>query len=340
MQEDDGAARRPRQAAYPAGCGPPQCGCVGLHTSARPSPLPALPPIVPFSAPPGAADGCTLPAGATVHPPDPLVGTAKPWELGIISFNDDRTHNVHENYRLGDAMKGQLGGYFRHMQVHACEHFPGSIMCDFFTTQNATRDPSDRDRQHGLFTNNANRSELLADIVDRRKAAGALVPPDNATVMHLRLGDGLIGPSCWTDWRDCRRVFGWTMHTWPGECYAWALRNVAAGSLVVIVSSIMHEEEVEQWNTRDRSCGYLKSMVEMLLAKGYRVEVRLNMLVDQDVVYMGAATHFIAGGGGFSQIISEVVCARTHRGSIRTGAVVRVLPGQLPGQCRQPEKWW
>ena len=81
-------------------------------------------------------------------------------------------------------------------------------------------------------------------------------------------------------------------------------------------------------------------MVEMLLAKGYRVEVRLNMLVDQDVVYMGAATRFVAGGGGFSQIISEVVHARSHRGAIRTGAVVKILPGPLPGQCRQPEPWW
>ena len=343
VQKDDGATRgatrRPRQAAHPAGCAPPRCGCVGLHTSARPSPLPAPPPTVPFSArespPPGAADGCTLPAGAIVHPPDPLARTAKPWELGIVRFNDDRTRNEFENYRLGDAIKAQKKGYFRHMQIHACKHFPGSIMCDFFTAQNATRDPSDR--QHGLFTNSANRSELLADVVDRRKAAGALVPPDNATVMHLRLGDGLIGPSCWTDWHDCRRLFGASMYAWPGECYKWALRNVAVGSLVVIVSSIMHEEEMEQSHTRDRSCGYLKSMVEMLLANGYRVEVRLNMLVDQDVVYMGAATRFVAGGGGFSQIIQEVVGARNHRGGIRTGAVVNVVPGPLPGQCRQPQ---
>jgi len=74
-------------------------------------------------------------------------------------------------------------------------------------------------------------------------------------------------------------------------------------------------------------------MVEMLLAKGCRVEVRLNMRVDHDVVYMGSATRFISGGGGFSKMLGLVASSR------KGGTLIDVddFVGPLPGQCPMPQ---
>ena len=56
-----------------------------------------------------------------------------------------------------------------------------------------------------------------------------------------------------------------------------------------------------------RSSKYIRGVRDYFLSRGFRVDLRLGNVPDDDIVYVANAEYFIEGGGGFSIMLGGLV---------------------------------
>ena len=202
-----------------------------------------------------------------------------------------------KEYRIGDGVKFYEG-------APGCSEFPRSIVCEYQKRTNLSND--------------------VSTLMKVLSAFDAERPDDRTVVVHLRLGDGLCArydtpcrgtridtPSCWDRDSDCwidksiSRQYAYSKH-W----YSHILEEIPANyTHVVIVSDKYHWTRITDPRNGDFSVDdhYRERAEQFFAAGGYKIVPRQPKLPDEDFAFMCGAHVFIRGGGGLSELISQVV---------------------------------
>jgi len=186
-------------------------------------------------------------------------------------------------YRLGDYAVGvPYDGY-----GNVCTDYPGSLACGI-----------------------ARGRPLLAQAVARAAV----------TVVHVRTGDGLRGPNCFLDARDCSE--NKACFRVGGSGYADTLANESMTALYALPRSYYdsihppeqhgilivggnHVHEGAARARRDRR--YIAQMKAYFEGRGYGVRTKYAGRPDDDFMLFARARTFVQGGGGFSGMASRLV---------------------------------
>jgi len=203
--------------------------------------------------------------------PDPdrmgtVVGQTKPWQKSsviyllmcvvilhlIFQLKDPQTialmkatfFSIYKprssDYRLGDIFKGAH-------DAPACDRFPASIGCAYTQERGHTSDLG-----------------ALLRVLDE---FALMASPPNATVLHLRLGDGLCVehdaqcrrqrdgvPDCWRHDTDCW-IWGDRHYAFSSDWYASVARVLDRTRPIVIVANDEHWTRTHDTRGSDRSLG-------------------------------------------------------------------------------------
>ena len=202
-----------------------------------------------------------------------------------------------KEYRIGDGVKFYEG-------APGCSEFPRSIVCEY---QKRTSWPND-----------------ISTLVKVLDAFDTDRPHKRTVVVHLRLGDGLCArhdpacrgtktdtPSCWDRDSDCwidksiNRQYAFSKH-W----YSHILEKIPASyTQVAIVSDKLHWTRTADPRNGDFSVDevYRQNIEKFFIAGGLKIVQRQTKLPDEDFAFMCGARLFIRGGGGLSELVSQVV---------------------------------
>ncbi len=141
---------------------------------------------------------------------------------------------------------------------------------------------------------------LCDDIIRRRGGSLSTLPPPDAVVIHLRLGDDMV----W-QWRDTDPWDGEDHRKVKNKAYfEAAIEKFPADVKTVVVGSAVHRN---YFSDSKGSEWYTKKVVELLTRRGYDVVQRLNTLPDDDFVYLANARYFLPTGGGYGGQASTCV---------------------------------
>ena len=134
---------------------------------------------------------------------------------------------------------------------------------------------------------------LCKDIVRRRSGVRARLPPPDAIVVHLRLGDDIE----W-QWRHTDLWEGEDHRKVKNKAYFEAAieKFPADVKTIVIVGSTVHRA---YFTDNKGSEWYRKKVVDLFARRGYDVVQRLSALPDDDFVYLVNARYFLPTGGGY-----------------------------------------
>jgi len=142
---------------------------------------------------------------------------------------------------------------------------------------------------------------LCNDVVRGRSGSLSHLPPPDAVVIHVRLGDDVEwqwrSTDLW-DGEDHRKVknrayFEAAMEKFPADV-----------KTVVIVGSAVHRN---YFSDSKGSEWYVKKVIDLFTRRGYVVIQRLRALPDDDFVYMSNAKYFLPTGGGYGGQASACV---------------------------------
>lgn len=145
--------------------------------------------------------------------------------------------------------------------------------------------------------------ELLCDVLVRNRAEKypALLPPHDAIVVHLRLGDDIEvqyrHTELW-DGEDHRKVknkeyFEMAIAEFPPEVKS-----------VIITGSSVHKGYL---SSNQGSVWYRNKVIDLFKSSGYTVHERWDNLPDDDFVYLASARYFLPTGGGYGGLASACV---------------------------------
>lgn len=136
----------------------------------------------------------------------------------------------------------------------------------------------------------------MADIIRGYPDSPFLTPPQDALVVHLRVGDVWEDDPQWNKngnpfYQVPVSYFEDRMPLYPSD----VRRAVLVGGAWVPSP------------TYPRSSAYIDRVAAAFTAHGYEVELRLGAAPDDDIIYMGRAKHFVQTGGGFSFMLAQTV---------------------------------
>ena len=164
--------------------------------------------------------------------------------------------------------------------------FPGTIAWEYLQ------------KSHAVFD-----FEILCDhIVRRRSGSLSHLPPPDAVVIHLRLGDDVE----W-QWRHTDLWDGEDHRKVKNKAYFEAAveKFPADVKTVVIVGSAVHRN---YFSDSKGSEWYKSKVVEFFTRRGYKVVQRLSAaLPDDDFVYVANSRYFLPTGGGYGGQASACV---------------------------------
>ena len=164
--------------------------------------------------------------------------------------------------------------------------FPGTIAWEYLH------------KRHAVFD-----FEILCDdIVRRRGGSLSPLPPPDAVVIHLRLGDDIE----W-QWRHTDLWDGEDHRKVKNKAYFEAAieKFPADVKTVVVVGSAVHRN---YFSDSKGSEWYKSKVVEFFTRRGYKVVQRLSAaLPDDDFVYVANSRYFLPTGGGYGGQASSCV---------------------------------
>ena len=146
--------------------------------------------------------------------------------------------------------------------------------------------------------------DLLYEIVRRRESEVA-PPPENTTVIHLRIGD-VMG-------RDYQTVLDLLQHTnlyYPKLAFSHYVKPLRFYSSLpkaenVVLMGGLHL--IKHSFEETKSCQYMSVLKRFFEASGSKVYLRLGNPPDKDLLYAAQSKTFVQGGGGFSSILAQLV---------------------------------
>jgi len=152
--------------------------------------------------------------------------------------------------------------------------------------------------------------DVLCAIIKARGSATGDLPPKEAAVVHIRLGNGI--DKCgdvWASGEECK--YSQYVHRRP--YYEEAIKHLPASKPVVLVGSSTHMPRWwhPPWHTGSEV--FQQHLVDFFESHGHPVQLRIDAgTPDADITYASHATTYVYGSGGFSRIIGS--CVRRFEG--------------------------
>ena len=218
----------------------------------------------------------------------------------FLKFNKFCKEKYRENligYRLGDMIKKEI---YRSADVGFDLHhskYPKSIATQYMKAIKSLP----KDKQN-------NNLDILFDILKDSKYKNSKNSKNNV-VIHIRTGDVIDKQKYSVDEfleKEC-------LHTSAKQKYNYVkslsyyqdivkkLISLDLPKKIMIVTGFhMKHDHKKSLQYTDRVKKYFKS-------KGYQVSTRINKHPDHDFVYMSTSKYFVQSGGGFSEIIGNMV---------------------------------
>lgn len=205
-----------------------------------------------------------------------------------------------DNYRLGDVFSSKLIDY--EFSAHGLKVWPTQRKIDFKgTLREYTLEtfPESIAAEYIVRSKAQHDYRLLKQICTERAHAGN-IPPGQALVMHLRLGD-VIDYSKHTVDDFLQRM------TCDTGCYVRPLHSIVDSAERSKMKKIVLVAGAHVPDPLPKSQCYLEEVARTLESRGYDVTMRLAGHPDDDLIYMSNARHFSPSNGGFSRIITRLV---------------------------------
>jgi hypothetical protein len=205
-----------------------------------------------------------------------------------------------QSYRLGDGIKN--GNFQHHFEGCRTDYFGGNlvdasttILCQYHSRTRANLD-----------------YDVIEQIINEYPPA--LSPRRGELVVHLRLGDTLLGSNCWDDINDCFHDKLFHLHyAYPRVFYDRLLKDleqIKSKRMTIVTNPHHSHRTLEPNKIFEHDWKYLLSVRRYFIQRGFRVTVRDLQTPDEDLVFMSRAAFFIRAGGGYSGIISQLVKRR------------------------------
>lgn len=214
--------------------------------------------------------------------------------LYIIIYNKEKfliNEEKWQDYRLGDIIKG----YFRNKKQYDYlnkinKRLPNSIG-DLYIKRTENLD-------YNIQNNNF---DILKEIIDEKKNLIEL-PENDSLIIHLRIGDIIKGN---------KNKINFQSNHWYGTSISKLEEEIKKikdfKKVYIVYGSHKNNINIELNNK------YLQDIEEML--KKYNINPILrNKNPDEDFIFMSCSKNFIKSGGGYSQIISDMV--KKNKGNV------------------------
>jgi len=224
-----------------------------------------------------------------------------------------------EHYRLGDLWLGR-----KSMISYACGNssfagmWPESLYCE-----DMREFPKSWQSRTSLF-----------QLVKRRIGNQT---KNQGVVVHIRMGDVIDNANTSVEDMLANQTFyfpnhrSWNKYVMPLQHYRDAFGRLSPGQLVTLVGS-PHPPDNGTW-TRPfiKSCVYTYAVAAYLQEIGHHVQVRVGHAPDDDVVFMANSKIFVPSGGGYSQMLCDMV--RMNGGRVVKTSTLHVADKKLRNHC-------
>ena len=214
----------------------------------------------------------------------------------ILSYNNYKDINsiqVNKNncaYRLGDMI---LHKFHRNKNLGKLCHltiYPNSIASEYLKK-----------------TNKSNDINVLYDIVKKRSNLINL-PNNNELIIHIRIGDVIdkrnisVDEFLYNYYYDTNYFFYKLNYVKPYSFYKKIIDKLPKNiNKVIFVGGYHYKQD------RTKSKEYISKLQKFFNSYGFDTSTRINNDPDEDFIYMSNAAYFVQSGGGFSQLIGNIV---------------------------------
>lgn len=199
-------------------------------------------------------------------------------------------------YRLSDFYKETPGaGEIKRNIDCDSSKFSKRILCDY----------SRRMRNHSdLVALNEVITERYRQ--DYRKTAPLPRGTSLSLVIHVRIGDVILGKDAWHDSSQVRHHSHNGPYAFGSRCWEYLLEYLPEHRPVVLVGSAGHGNARNQ----EYSSNYIHELESLFTSKGYHVCTRLHGSPDADTIFISMAHHYLSTNGGFSRMFDSIVDLR------------------------------
>jgi len=208
-------------------------------------------------------------------------------------------------YRLGDFVKKKV--YREELYPSYIEDYPNSIAVEYYKK-----------------TKKNNDLDVLLEIIKSRRKQ---IPDSNALIIHMRIGDVIDSRpetvnEFLTKYVDYHLDDG-TKHNYVKpliyykEIFEKKENDLKEIKEIILIGGFHYEED------HSKSLFYAKSLSEQIqryFKKIFRKNIKMTLEIkenesseghdksaDEDFIYMASAKHFIASGGGFSDLLANLI---------------------------------
>lgn len=203
--------------------------------------------------------------------------------LNILIVIQKKDFFVGYRYRLGDMIKykshssNKEWGFSYHKK-----NFPNSIATEYMLT-----------------TNNKSDYQTLLKIISKRDYPRQYI---NYLVVHLRLGDVIDNSNYSVDEFLFKKI---NSHNYVKPLGYY--RKIIYKSKILGISKVIFITGFHQGKNHTKSLKYLSYVKKFFKNKGFQCQSRINLDPDEDFLIMCNAKYFVPSGGGFSDIITNIV---------------------------------
>lgn len=228
--------------------------------------------------------------------------------VNFVLFNPQKDSFKGDKYRLGDMIKYKNHRYNKDLGFNYHKNkFPNSIATEYMLT-----------------TNNMSDYPVLLKIISKRNYPRQY---NNYLVIHLRLGDVIENSTNSVDDFLLKPVYLTHLngnsinYVKPLEYY----QQIINKSKTLGVSKAILITGFHQGTNHTKSLQYVSHVKNFFQSKGFQCQTRINLDPDEDFLIMCNAKYFVPSGGGFSDVITNIVKLKGGR-VISSSSPTQMLP--------------
>jgi len=201
-----------------------------------------------------------------------------------------------EDYRIGDIVRSPFGINYQSIKENHQNKFPTSIATMYMSKTNKANDYS----------------IVQACISEKKQELQLAIPTQDTYVIHIRIGDVMEDKEYSVITMLAKPTYYYelfpgpaflTVYTKPLSYYEEKrkqLEKYPIKNIIIVAGSHIQSDYL-------KSSEYINCIRLYYQEAGYHVSLRLGSLPDEDIVFMSYASYFTSSGGGFSEMISQLV---------------------------------
>lgn len=210
--------------------------------------------------------------------------------INFVLFNLQKDFFKGYRYRLGDMIKYKNHRYNKDLGFNYHKNkFPNSIATEYMLTTNKMSD-----------------YPVLLKIISKRNYPRQYT---NYLVIHLRLGDVIDNSTHSVDDFLFKTI---NLYQTNGNSVNYVkpikyYQQIINKSKTLGISKVILITGFHQGTNHTKSLKYISHVKKLFESKGFECQTRINLDPDEDFLIMCNAKYFVPSGGGFSDVITNIV---------------------------------